>query len=86
MAHLNKWRTPVGTYSKLQDKKIGPFQVLHKVNDNAYELDLPSHFQISPMFNVADLYECFRPDDALTFSSPESNTSQEGGIHAGALA
>lgn len=36
MAHLEKGRTSVGTYSKLQDGKIGPVHIIHKTGPNAY--------------------------------------------------
>ena len=33
----------------------GLFRVLEKVNDNAYKLDLPEGYNVSPTFNVHDL-------------------------------
>ncbi|CAA7026198.1 unnamed protein product [Microthlaspi erraticum] len=41
--------------SKLSPRGDGPFRVLEKINDNAYKLELPSEFNISHSFNVADL-------------------------------
>ena len=34
----------------------GPFQILRKINDNAYQLDLQGKYEISSSFNVSDLY------------------------------
>ncbi len=33
----------------------GPFKILEKINDNAYKLELPPEFGVSPTFNIADL-------------------------------
>ena len=33
----------------------GPFQVLERVNENAYKLDLPGEYNVSATFNVSDL-------------------------------
>ncbi|XP_022871271.1 uncharacterized protein LOC111390454 [Olea europaea var. sylvestris] len=42
--------------SKLQPWGVGPFQVLEKINDNVYTLDLPSEYSVSSTFNVYDLF------------------------------
>jgi len=53
--HLCKDRFPEQHKSKLQPQANGPFKVLHKINDNTYEIDLPSTYGVSTSFNVADL-------------------------------
>ena len=40
----------------------GPFEILEKVNGNAYNVDLPGDFEVLATFNVADLSPYF-PDD-----------------------
>jgi len=57
--HLRKDRFPEQRKSKLQPRADGPFKVLHKVNDNAYEIDLPSTYGVSTSFNVTDLSPLF---------------------------
>jgi hypothetical protein len=49
----------------------GPFKVLEKINDNAYKLDMPINFEVSPTFNIADLKPCFGEEAEL-----ESRTTQ----------
>jgi len=33
----------------------GLFQIIEKINDNAYKVDLPGEYDVSAIFNVADL-------------------------------
>jgi hypothetical protein len=49
----------------------GPFKVLKKINENAYKLDLPTDFGVSPTFNIADLKPYLGEEDEL-----ESRTTQ----------
>jgi hypothetical protein len=49
--HLRKDRFPDQRKSKLQPLADGPFKVLRKINDNAYEIDLPSTYDVSKSFN-----------------------------------
>jgi hypothetical protein len=37
--------------TKLISHAAGPFNVLEKINDNAYRLELPADFGVSPTFN-----------------------------------
>ena len=41
--------------SKLMPRGDGPFQVLAKINDNAYKIDLLGEYNVSNTFNVSDL-------------------------------
>jgi hypothetical protein len=56
LAHLRKERFPRGTYNKLKMKKIGLCRIIRKFGTNAYEIELPNGIEISPIFNISDLY------------------------------
>ncbi len=73
--HLHKDRFPDLRKSKLMPRADGPFKVLEKINDNAYKLELPADFGVSPTFNIADLKPYLGEEDEL----PSRTTSfQEG--------
>ena len=58
MVHLKIGRFPVGTYSKLKMKKFGTCKILKMFDSgNAYEVELPNDMDISPIFNIVDLYK-----------------------------
>nr|CAD39843.2 OSJNBb0072N21.12 [Oryza sativa Japonica Group] len=69
--HLRKDRFPNLRKSKLLPRADGPFKVLQKINDNAYKLELPADFGVSPTFNIADLKPYLGEEDEL-----ESRTTQ----------
>ncbi|KAL4284259.1 hypothetical protein GQ457_16G015650 [Hibiscus cannabinus] len=53
--HMRKERFPTQRRSKLLPRGDGPFQLVERINDNAYKLDLPGEYNISASFNVSDL-------------------------------
>ena len=73
--HLRKERFSDLRKSKLMPRADGPFKVLEKINDNAYKLELPPEFGVSPTFNITDLKPYLGEEDEL-----ESRTTllQEG--------
>ena len=52
---MRKERFPAHRKSKLQPQGDGPFQILERINDNAYKVDLPGKYGVSATFNVSDL-------------------------------
>ena len=53
--HMHKEKFPAHRKSKLQPRGDGPFQILERINDNAYKVDLPGEYGVSATFNVSDL-------------------------------
>ncbi|PKI50012.1 hypothetical protein CRG98_029599 [Punica granatum] len=75
-AILTKDRYPAGEYNKLSARKIGPVQVIEKINSNAYRLKLHSHIRTADVFNMKHLIPYM--DD----SSDEDN-SRANSLHPG---
>nr|KYP51640.1 Transposon Ty3-I Gag-Pol polyprotein [Cajanus cajan] len=81
--HLRKDRFPTQRMSKLNPRGDGPFQVLQKINENAYILDLPSDYGISSSFNFCDLTPFLGTNDIDELQDLRSNPLQEGGDDGG---
>ena len=64
--HMRKERFPAQRQSKLLPRGDGPFQVLERINNNAYKLDLPGEYTVSATFNVSDLSPFDAGDDLRT--------------------
>ena len=62
--HLREECFPSKGNSKLMLKADGPFEVLERVNDSAYKINLPRDNGVSATFNVADL-SSYLEDDHL---------------------
>ncbi|KAF7120408.1 hypothetical protein RHSIM_Rhsim13G0079100 [Rhododendron simsii] len=77
-AILTKDRFPAGEYNKLAARKIGPVEVLERINPNAYRLKLPSHVRTADVFNVKHLIP-FRGDS----SSDEDCNSRSNSFQVG---
>jgi hypothetical protein len=56
-------------------RAAGPFKILAKMNDNAYKLELPPEFGVSPSFNISDLRPYLREQDEM---SSRTTSMQEG--------
>jgi hypothetical protein len=53
--HLRKEQFPELRKSQLMSRAAGPFKILTKINENAYKLEFPHEFGVSPSFNISDL-------------------------------
>ncbi|CAL1382845.1 unnamed protein product [Linum trigynum] len=69
-AILTKDRFPARDYSMLASKKLGPVEIVEKINPNAYRLRLPGHVRTSDVFNVKHL---------IPFSEESSSDEDNGG-------
>ena len=76
--HMRKERFPSQRRSKLLPRGDGPFQVLERINDNAYKLDLPGEYNVSATFNVTDLSPFDVGDDLRT--TPFQEEGNDGGM------
>jgi hypothetical protein len=63
--HLRKERFSELRKSKLMSCAAGPFKILAKINDNAYKLQLPPEFGVSPSFNISDLRPYLGEEDEM---------------------
>ncbi|KAG7529394.1 Zinc finger CCHC-type [Arabidopsis suecica] len=72
--HLRKERFPAHRKSKLMPRIDGPFKIIKRINDNAYQLDLQGKYNVSSSFNVSDLVPFIADEPDF-----RSNPFQEGG-------
>jgi hypothetical protein len=63
--HLRKERFPELRKSKLMSCAAGPFKILAKIIENAYKLELPPEFRVSPSFNISDLRPYLGEEDEM---------------------
>jgi len=74
--HMRKERFPKQRRSKLMPRGDGPYQIIERINDNAYKVDLPGEYGVSATFNVSDLSSFDLGDDS------RSNPFEERGYDA----
>ena len=89
-AVLTNDRFSVGDYDKFFVKKIGPMEIVEKINPNAYRLKLPSYIWTTDIFNVKHLIpyvgdSSLGDDDAANsranFLHPRGNDAEQKGIN-----
>jgi hypothetical protein len=55
----------------------GPFKVLEQINDNAYNLDLPADFGVSPIFNITYLKPYLGEHDELELTTTQMQEGKD---------
>jgi hypothetical protein len=75
--HFRKDRFLALRKSKLIPRADGSFKVLERINDNAYKLDLPADFGVSPTFNIADLKPYLGEDDELVLRTTQMQEGED---------
>ncbi|PKI45897.1 hypothetical protein CRG98_033696 [Punica granatum] len=71
-----KNRYPTEEYNKLFARKIGPVEVIEKINSNVYRLKLSSHIRTADVFNVKHLIP-------YTGDSSDDDDSMVNSLHPG---
>jgi len=75
--HLRKEPFPSKRRSKLLPRSNGSFEILKKINPNAYMVDLPREYGVSTTFNVTDLRPYLDEDDEVPSSRTNSLQAEE---------
>ena len=66
---LMKGTRRFGIKGKLSPRYVGPFKIIGKRGDLAYQLELPSNFaNVHDMFHVSQLRKCFKTPDTPSTS------------------
>ncbi|KAF9662027.1 hypothetical protein SADUNF_Sadunf18G0010400 [Salix dunnii] len=84
LVRLKPERFPPGSFTKIHARRAGPFKVIKKMGRNAYVIELPSDFMISPVFNIEDLTafkgelpSSTNPEAAPVMSLPEQTAPRD---------
>ncbi|XP_021727697.1 uncharacterized protein LOC110694841 [Chenopodium quinoa] len=79
---LRKERFPKQRKHKFMPRAEGLFQIMEKINDNAYKVDLGGQFGVSSTFNVGDLAPYLEDDElrATPFEEGEDDANHEESI------
>jgi len=76
---LRKERFPSKRKSKLILGADGPFEVLERVNDNAYKVNFPGDYGVSATFNVVDLSPYLEDDHLVNLSANSPQQEENNG-------
>lgn len=75
--HLETAQTGFPNSRKLRPKWIGPYSIIRKVRQHAYELNIPPGMQLHPVFNTSS----FKPyEQPSRHSQPQAVVLRDGSV------
>jgi hypothetical protein len=76
---MRKERFPEQRRSKLMPRGGGLYQIIERINDNAYKVDPPGEYGVSVTFNVSNLSSFDVGDDSRSnpFKEPNGREREE---------
>ena len=69
----------LGKFRKLKPRYCGPYTIIDKINDQAYQLLLPEHLKVHNVFHV-NLLKKYVPDPNHIFEDDQLQVTKEGVI------
>ena len=81
---MRKESFPAQRRHKLSPRGDGPFRVLRRINNNAYQLELPDEYNINTSFNIADLtlYERGNEEADRLMDQPPQGGGDDAGVRS----
>ncbi|XP_021767609.1 uncharacterized protein LOC110731999 [Chenopodium quinoa] len=76
--YMRKERFPNQRKNKLMPRAEGPFEIVEKINDNAYKVDLGGKYGVSSTFNVGDLAPYYNDEELRVIPFEEGEDDQSG--------
>jgi hypothetical protein len=76
--YMRKERFPNQRKNKLMPRAEGPFEIVQKINENAYKVDLGGKHGVSSTFNVGDLAPYYDDEELRTIPFEEGEDDQNG--------
>ena len=69
----------LGKFRKLKPRYCGPYVIIDKINDQAYQLLLPEHFKVHNVFHV-NLLKKYVPNPIHIFEDDQLQVTKDGVI------
>jgi hypothetical protein len=77
VGYLDKRQVSCGRVQQVSARKVGPIEIIEKINPNAYQLKLPSHIKTFDVFNIKHLVP-FIDDSLDEDANSRTNSLQPG--------